>query len=110
MYINILFIIIMIASIIFIAKQETLSKTLKGFVIMMMVFAVGFATLFEYSASKAEENTRPLINAFRQGKVLTCGTHDIDINTYSYEPGTSAFQPLLNVVGSTFAVKECIQK
>ncbi len=110
MYINILFIIIMIASIIFISKQEALSKTLKGFVIMMMLLAVGFTALFEYSASKAEQHSRQLLNAFKEGKVLTCGENDIDINTYSYESGTSTFQPLLNVVGSTFSVKECKQK
>lgn len=110
MYINILFIIIMIVAIIIIAKQEELSKAVKGFVITMMVLAVSFAALFEYSSSKMDKDSRPIINAFKHGKALSCEGSDINITTYSYEPGTSTFQPRLDIVGDTYSVKECTQK
>ena len=110
MLINILFIIIMIVAIIIIAMQKELSKKVRGFVITMMILAVSFAVLFEYNTSKIAKDSRPITNAFKQGKVLTCKDNEINITTYSYEPGTSTFQPRLNVVGDTYSVKECAQK
>ena len=108
MYITILFIIIMIATILIIAKQKTLSKSLKGFVITMLLLALSVALLFEYVNSQSDKKYRPTITAFKQGKTLDCASNKIDNTTYSYEPGTSSFQPLINVVGETFSLRECI--
>lgn len=110
MYINILFIIIMIVAIILIAKQKELTKAVKGFVITMLLLTVGIAILFEYINTKSDKDSRPTLTAFKQTKILSCGGHDINISTYSYEPGTSTFQPRLNIVGETYAVKECTVK
>ncbi len=110
MYINILFIIIMIVAILIIAKQKELTKAVKGFVITMLLLAVAVAVLFEYGNSQSDKNSRPTLNAFKQGKSLHCSGNDISNKTYSYEPGTSSFQPLINVVGETFSVHECTIK
>ena len=107
MYINILFILIMIAAIFVIARQDALGKGLKGFVIMMLVLAVGSAILFEYINSQGEKRYRPLITAFKEGKNLSCAGKIISNKTYSYEPGTASFQPLAKVIGDTFARHEC---
>ena len=107
MYINILFIIIMIVAVIMIARHNQLSRALKGFVITMLLLSIALATLFEYSASKMQEKTKPTLNAFKQGKTLLCNEREISLKSYSYEPGTSSFQPLLNIVGETYALKEC---
>ncbi len=107
MYINILFIVIMIAAILIIAKQKELTKAVKGFVITMLLLAVAIAVLFEYGSSQHVKNTRPTLNAFKQGKSLNCSGNAISNKTYSYEPGTSSFQPLINVIGETFSLREC---
>jgi disulfide bond formation protein DsbB len=107
MYINILFIIIMIVAVIMIARHNELSRALKGFVITMLLLSIALATLFEYSSRQSDVQSRPIINAFKQGKTLRCKEQEISLKTYSYEPGTSSFQPLLNVVGETYALKEC---
>jgi len=107
MYINILFIIILLVIVFIIAKQDTHTKAIKGFVITMLLLTVAIAMLFEYSHTKADENSRPIINAFKQGKTLHCAENDITQKNYSYEPGTSSFQPRINVVGETFSLYEC---
>jgi len=110
MYINILFIIIMIVLILLIAKQKELSKTLKSFVIGLSILVIALAMLFEYTNTASEKKSRPVINAFKEGKPLICAKTKITQKTYSYEPGTATFQPRLNIVGDTFNVKECTQK
>ena len=110
MYINILFIILLLAVVIMIARQERLTKALKGFVIIMLLFTIVIAALFEYSSTKSYEKSRPIINAFKENKNIICNNHVINLNTYSYEPGTSSFQPRINIVGETFALQECALK
>ena len=97
----------MIGAIIVIGKQKDLSRALRGFVITMLVLAVSLATFYEYSISQAESAIRPTITAFKQGKELKCKDQIISTKNYSFEPGTSTFQPLLNVVGETYSVSEC---
>lgn len=108
MYINILFMVIVLAVIIMIARQKELTKAIKGFIITLLLLTIALAILFEYSTSKSEENARPVIFAFKHGKTLSCHDFNISQKTYSYEPGTSSFQPRLNVVGETFSVDECV--
>ncbi len=110
MYINILFIAIMLAAIVIIAKQEELTKAVRGFVISMLLLAVAIAVLFEYSNTKIDKDSRPTLNAFKLGKTLNCSGDDINQTIYSYEAGTSSFQPRINIVGETYAVQECSQK
>ena len=110
MYINILFMVIVLVVIIMIAKQKELTTAIKGFVITLLVLTIGMAALFEYSTSKSDENSRPLISAFKQDATLLCNDFNISLKTYSYEPGTSSFQPRINVVGETYDVKECTLK
>lgn len=100
----------MIATIFIIFKQKELSTAVKGFVIIMLLLALASAVLLEYVNTQSYEKYRPTLNAFKQGKTLDCLGNTISNTTYSYEPGTSSFQPLLNVVGETFSLKECISK
>ena len=110
MYINIIFIIIMIIAIVLIAKQTELTKVVKGFVITMLLLTVSIAMLFEYINTKSHKDSRPTLTAFKKTKTLSCVGNDINISIYSYEPGTSTFQPRINIVGETYAVKECTVK
>lgn len=110
MYINILFIIIMIAAIFIIVRHDALSKLVKGFVITMLLLSIGIALLFEYATQQNEKKSRPTYTAFMQGKTITCSGNEINNTIYSYEPGTSSFLPLLNVVGETFSIQECSKK
>ncbi len=107
MYINILFALIMIAAIVVIAKHDTLSKSVKGFVIMMLLLALGSAVVFEYATSQSEKRYRHIVTAFKEGKSLECSGKIISNKTYSYEPGTATFLPLSQVVGDTYARREC---
>ena len=100
----------MIATIVVIVKQKELTKVVKGFVITMLLLALSSAILFEYSNNQIAKNSRPTLNAFREGKNIHCQNKEINNQTYSYEPGTSSFIPLINVVGETFSLSECTIK
>jgi len=108
MYINILFIVIMLVAVIMIVKQKELNNIVKGFVIILFLAAVALASLFEYISNQKEEAIRPVILAFKQGKTLNCQNYDMNQSTYTYEPGTSTFQPKIGVVGVTYHPKECM--
>jgi hypothetical protein len=90
-----------------IARHKEFSKALKGFVITMLLLTIAFAALFEYANNKSVKKTRPLVLAFKEGKNLLCREKTINQKIYSYEPGTSTFQPRLNVVGDTYGINEC---
>lgn len=107
MYINILFIIILLVVVIMIARQKELSGALKGFVITMLMLTIALAILYEYSHVQSNEKARPTLKAFKLGQQLTCDDHDINTTIYTYEPGTASFQPKLGVVGEVYGVEEC---
>ncbi len=97
----------MIVAIILITRQEALTRGLKIFVIFMLLFSISFTALFEYMNRAAEKRTRPIILAFKAGKDLHCNQNIINNKSYFYEPGTSSFQPNGDIVGDTYALKEC---
>ena len=106
MYINILFILIMIVAIILVARHEALSKSLKGFVISLFVLVIALATLFEYSSDNQAQSSRALIIGFQKGFPLYCNDDVITNKSYFYESGTASFQPN-HTIGETYSIKEC---
>jgi hypothetical protein len=97
----------MIVAIIMISKQKELSRTLKSFVIGMLLLTIALAAIYEYSSHRSQKASQPIVLAFKHGKTLLCKEKEISQKSYSYEPGTSAFQPRFDVVGPTFSVTEC---
>ncbi len=107
MLINVLFILIMIVSIILIARHEALSKSLKGFVISMLALAIFLAVIFEYGTQKNAQKIRPLVIAFKKGIPLYCKDEIITNQYYIYESGTSSLQPNDDIEGETYYIKDC---
>jgi uncharacterized membrane protein YfbV (UPF0208 family) len=108
MYINLLFIIIALIIIFYIAKQRELSKSVKITVISLMALSVALASLYEYGNKKIERQYNQIALTFKKGQKISCKKKSIDNTTYYYEPGTASFIPKAGVVGETFHVSECI--
>ena len=106
MNITILFILIMIVTIILVARHETLSKALKGFVILMFILAITIAIIFEYSTDSKAKDRQARVIAFTKGTPLYCNGEEITNQVYFYESGTASFIPQ-HSVGKTYSINEC---
>ncbi len=87
-----LVLIIVLAAILY-TKKETLSsrmkKTLIGSMVVLLASAIGYES---YQASQSEQR-RLIVNAFKQGKTLTCKGVTVDLKRFIYVSGTQSFIP-----------------
>ena len=111
MYITILFTIIAIILIIFIAKQEEFSKASKLSIIISLGLSVLLAVMYEYGSYKYDNQDRIKEIAFNQGKTLICKDQNITNKTYLYESGTASLMPNSKdstFIGAIYPIQECI--
>jgi len=88
----ILFLLLVLAVLLmFVSKKDTLEKTTKIYIILslVLVFLVGWLyTVYNQSIAK---NDRAVINAYEQGKTITCGNYKVNINSFIFVSGTLSF-------------------
>ena len=88
-----LVLILLLAAVLY-TKKETLSsrmkKTLIGSMVVLLASAIGYES---YQSSQSEQR-RLIVNAFKQGKTLTCqGGVTVDFKRFIYVNGTQSFIP-----------------
>ncbi len=60
--------------------------------IVIALFALGIY-IFESTTNKNAQHDREVVNAFKQGKTLTCEEHKVNREHYLYVSGTQTFMP-----------------
>lgn len=88
----VLFLLLILAVLLaFVSKNDSLAKITKIYIIisLVLVFAVGW--LFTVYNQNVAEHDIGIVNAYRQGKILTCGDYKVDINSFSFISGTLSF-------------------
>ena len=88
----VLFLLLILAVLLaFVSKKDSLAKTTKIYIIvsLVLVFVVGW--LFTVYNQRVAQHDRDIINAYRQGKIITCGDYKVDINSFLFVSGTLSF-------------------
>lgn len=96
MQIVLFLIFILLILLVIVSKKNSFSKNQK--VVVTIVVAVFVVAIYLYESSienKAEQN-REMVNAFRQGKTLTCKDYKVDKEKFIYVSGTQTFVPKSN--------------
>ena len=76
-----------------VSKKNAFSKNQKIIVTSVVaVFAI-MIYIFESAQTNSALKDRDVVNAFRQGKILTCKEYKVDKNRYIYVSGTQTFMP-----------------
>lgn len=76
-----------------VSKKDTFSKNTK--ITLIIVIAVLTVAIYFYESS-IENNTeynREMVNAFKQGKTLTCNEYKVNKDKFLYVSGTQTFVP-----------------
>jgi len=88
----ILFLLLILAILlIFVSKNESLTRSLKIYIILSLVlifFAGWIYTLYNQRTAQSE---REIINAYEQGKTIICGDYKVDSNSFVFVSGTLSF-------------------
>ncbi|MBL0686905.1 MAG: hypothetical protein JJV95_01055 [Sulfurospirillum sp.] len=93
MQIVLFLIFVLLILLVVVSKKNSFSKNEKvATTIVVAVFAIGIY-IYESSVDNSAEYDREIVNAFRQGKTLTCEEHKIDKETFLYISGTQTFMP-----------------
>ena len=88
----VLFLLLVLAVLLAVAsRKDSLAKTTKIYIVisLVLVFAVGW--LFTTYNQNVAEHDRGIVNAYKQGKTLTCGDYKVDINSFLFVSGTLSF-------------------
>ncbi len=91
MQIVLFLLLILMVLIIFVSKKESLSKSMKISLVgsLLLVFFLGW--LYTTYNQKVAKSNRELINAYEQGKTLTCGEHKVNAQGFVFVSGTLSF-------------------
>ncbi len=93
MQIVLFLIFILLVLLVVVSKKNSFSKNQK--IIVTSVIAIFAIAIYVYESnieSSAEYN-REMVNAFRQGKTLTCKEYAVDKEKFLYVSGTQTFVP-----------------
>jgi hypothetical protein len=96
--------------ILLLSKSDILTPHSRNIILAILSTIVIFAVIYEYLISKGEENNRVLINAFMQGKSLTCKGAIVTQKDYTLERGTLSFMAKdekREIVGTIYSVEDC---
>ncbi len=88
----VLFLLLILAIlVIFVSKKESLSNSMKISIVasLSIVFIAGW--LYTAYNQKTALNEREIINAFEQGKTLTCDNQKVNNNNFIFVNGTLSF-------------------
>jgi protein-S-isoprenylcysteine O-methyltransferase Ste14 len=75
------------------AKSDSLTRRSKiylGVVVSVLLVAMYF---YESSQTNRTEQDRQFVNAYKQGKTLTCGQYKVSKDNFIYVSGTQTFVP-----------------
>lgn len=101
-------ILILLVAIIFaIKKDEFPTKTKIGF-LLGIVLVVILSVLYEYAKGSQTNENRLTVNAFLQGKTLTCNGVDVTKQSFEYISGTQTFMPLKTNVAQKGLILEVV--
>ncbi len=91
MQIVLLLLLILAVLIILVSKKQRLQKSVKIYIIisLALVFIAGW--LYTSYTQRVAQNQRDIINAYEQGKTLTCGTYRVNSNDFVFVSGTLSF-------------------
>ncbi len=79
-----------------VSKKNSFSNSQKSIVtIVITIFALAIY-VYESSTDKHAEHNREVVNAFKQGKILTCEEQKVDNEKFLYVSGTQTFIPKSN--------------
>ena len=93
MQIVLFLIFILLVLLVLVSKKNSYSKNQKIVVTSVVaVFVVGIY-LYESNLSTNAEKNRDIVNAFRQGKTLTCKEYKVNKDKFLYVSGTQTFVP-----------------
>ncbi len=88
----VLFLLLVLAVLsIFVSKKDSLSNSVKIYILVSfaLVFLVGW--LFTYYNQKVALANRDILNAFEQGKTLSCQNYKVNSDDFVYVSGTLSF-------------------
>ena len=91
MQIVLFLIFVLLILLVVVSKKNSFSKTTKIYmtgVIAVLTIAIYF---YESNQEKNEQHNRAMLNAFRQGKTLTCKEYKVDQEKFIYVSGTQSF-------------------
>ena len=84
---------ILLVLLVVVSKKNSFSKNQKIVVTSVVaVFAIGIY-IYESNVDNSAEYDREMVNAFRQGKTLTCKKYKVDKEKFLYISGTQVFMP-----------------
>ena len=93
MQIVLFLIFILLVLLVVVSKKDSLGKNTKiSIIIVVAVFAV-MIYFYESIVGNNAEYNREMVNAFRQGKTLTCEEHKVNKEKFLYISGTQTFMP-----------------
>ncbi len=93
MQIVLFLIFILLVLLVVVSKKDSLGKNTKiSIVIVVAIFAV-MIYFYESIVGNNAEYNREMVNAFRQGKTLTCKDHNVNKEKFLYISGTQTFMP-----------------
>lgn len=89
-----IFILLILLAIV--SKKNSFSKNAKiSMTIAIAIFTVAIY-FYESSIENSAEYNRKMVNAFRQGKTLTCKEYKVNKDKFLYVSGTQTFIPKSN--------------
>ena len=93
MQIVLFLIFILLVLLAIVSKKNSFSKNIKiSMTIVIAVFTVAIY-FYESSLKDSTEYNREIVNAFRQGKNLTCKEYKVNKDSFLYVSGTQTFVP-----------------
>ncbi len=104
---GIIFLIILVA---LLTQANILTARGKSVIFAILMMMVASAILYEFMVSKTEEKNRSIINAFNQGKSITCMDKTVTSKNYNLEIGTLSFMAKPNIkeiAGEVYSIKDC---
>ncbi|MDA7848301.1 hypothetical protein N8972_02300 [Sulfurospirillum sp.] len=93
MQIVLFLIFILLILLVIVSKKNSFSKNQKIVVTTVVsIFVVGIY-FYESNLNTNAQKNREVVNAFRQGKTLTCKEYKVNKDKYLYVSGTQTFVP-----------------
>jgi len=93
MQIILFLVFILVIILVIVAKNDSLSKGTKIYIAISAIVILGAMYFYESSKTKSGQYNRQIVNAFKQGKTLTCKEYKVNKQSFIYVSGTSTFIP-----------------
>jgi len=91
MQIILLLLLILAILLMFLSKKNSFTKRTKIYIIISLALVFTAGWLFTIYNQNIAKNEREIINAYQQGKTLTCGNYKVNISSFVFVSGTFSF-------------------